>query len=173
MMWPEVKTFFLCWISLESVSGVLIYLSQSGIKCDGWWPANAKVSYFWGAIWFRLTQAQMWMSQSRLHQKAPFGFINSQRRSSLSIIAMIKMFWSCLAQTWNILTEGITSEVWLLFFGKIKSLKSSFSSVVQKINTLHQLYWDWNLFVVVHLKEKAKQDDNPQHNIAFLHTDRR
>lgn len=106
---------------------------QSDIKCDGWWPANAKVSYFRGAIWFRLSQAQIWMSQCRSHQRAPFGFINSQRRSSLSIIAMIKMFWSCLAQTWNIFTEGITSQAWLLFFRGIKSFKSSFCSVVQKI----------------------------------------
>lgn len=27
-MWPEVKAFFLCWISLKSVRGVLIYLSS-------------------------------------------------------------------------------------------------------------------------------------------------
>lgn len=106
---------------------------QSDIKCDGWRPANAKVSYFGGAIWFRLSQAQIWMSQSRSHQRAPFGFINSQRRSSLSIIAVIKMFWSCLAQTWNIFTEGITSQVWLLSSEKLKSFKSSFCSVVLKI----------------------------------------
>lgn len=84
------------------------------ISNDGWWLTDAKVSSFWEAIWFRLSQAQIWMSQSRLHQRAPFGFINSQRRSSLSIIAMITMFWICLAQSWNILTEGITSEVCLL-----------------------------------------------------------
>lgn len=59
------------------------------------------------------------MSQSRSHQRAPFGFINSQRRSSLSIIAVIKMFWSCLSPTWNIFTEGITSQVWLLSLEKL------------------------------------------------------
>lgn len=117
--WPELKACVLCWVSLESVSGYQSTCPQSDIKGDGWWPANAKVSYFWGAIWFRLSQAQIWMSQSRSHQRDPFGFINSQRRFFLSIIGMIKMFWSCLAPTWNIFTEGKTSQVWLLSSEKL------------------------------------------------------
>lgn len=118
---------------------------QSEIKGEGWRPANAKVSYFWGAIWSRLSRAQIWMSQSRSHQRAPFGFINSHRRSSLSIIGVIKMFCSRLAQTWNIFTDGVTSEVQPLASEKFSS---SFSRAVQE-NKMQQSNRVWNQFAEV------------------------
>lgn len=148
MSWPELKACVLFWISPETVSGGYQSIClQSDIKGDGWWPANAKDSYFWEAIWFRLSQAQIWMSQSRSHQRAPFGFINSQRWSSLSIIAVIKMFGSCLAQTWNNFhwRHNFTSmapsfteiQIFFLFCGSENKIHSKQSS------------WDWNQFVEV------------------------
>lgn len=48
--------------------------------------------------------SDMALHQSESHspahiKEAPLGFINSQRRASVSITAVIKMFWSCLTQT--------------------------------------------------------------------------
>lgn len=142
--WPELPAP--SWISPGTVFEVIslsVCSLISKVLDDG--RPMPRVSYFWEAIWFRLSQAQIWMSQSRSHQRAPFGFINSQRRSSLSIIAVIKMFWSCLAPTWNIFTEGKTSQVCLLASEKVKS---SLSSVVHKLKYIYiKIHRDWNQLV--------------------------
>lgn len=144
--WPELPAP--SWISPGTVFEVIslsVCSLISKVLDDG--RPMPRVSYFWEAIWFRLSQAQIWMSQSRSHQRAPFGFINSQRRSSLSIIAVIKMFWSCLAPTWNIFTEGKTSQVCLLASEKVKSSLSSVVHKLKYINTLQQSHRDWNQLV--------------------------
>lgn len=100
-------------ISSETFSGGYQSIClRSQIKGDGWRPTDAKVSYFWDAVCLRYGLAPIWKSQSRSLQRAPLGFINSQRPASVSIMAVIKMFWSCLTQApWIFFTGGITSQI--------------------------------------------------------------
>lgn len=96
--WPAVKACFFCstWIPLESLSRVLIYLS--GRLYQKWWMiAGQCQSQLFLRSYLVQTQSSTNLNVTvPLTSKGLFEFISSQLQSSLSIMGMIKMFWSCL-----------------------------------------------------------------------------